>query len=558
MGIAAIMSGAGSGINDARMARVAEETALRDHQIKLAQLRATVDDNTQKARAAAIKDEKDRLTNTVNDLAARSSEAFELLAKSADGEMLADPANVISRGRETISRLVALKNQELGPGALSDDEFQQLFLGKVKKYVATPEQAGAAAGRQAGGAAVGEAQTKVTVGAGNPALARALNVQTPSQKGADEGAQAVATAQTKVGAGAQDPNLARALNVQTPEQKAGDVVTQAQTVAGAAGPEVDTTAALRGMGVLPAKQLVNLQSPDGKGGIMTLDENDPLVEKLTARGWTKAAEGGQTINVNTAPPYSILDQEAAKRLAERDATRLKTEVDDPAQSARQTKIDIAQMRSASGGFETGAFGEFRASVSRIAKLFGLDPEEIGFGLGNPVSADMISTAQNRMVIEVQTRMKGATSDRDINFAKNSVPGLLLTPDGNVLLMEVMDRVADRSMQRQMFFENFLDQHDGALRPGKGEKSAWVQWAEYEQANPIIDDDLQKRVEAASSRSSGIVSSGKFNVPETWPGARSEEWRKVDKGKLVMETWDRNTGVITLRDQTGGKWSFRAN
>lgn len=140
MGMAAILSGAGSGINEARMARVAEETALRDHQIKIAQLRATVDDNTQKARAAAIKDAKDRLTNQVGDLGARVSEAFELLAKAAPGSMPTDPVNVMTKAREAISRMVELQNQQLGPGALSDQEFQDLFAGKVKSSFQTLEQ----------------------------------------------------------------------------------------------------------------------------------------------------------------------------------------------------------------------------------------------------------------------------------------------------------------------------------------------------------------------------------------------------------------------------------
>lgn len=522
-----------SGLGKALPSAVANRQQIEVAREELAQKRADAAAQQYETRRRnlqdLLKDTKVEIDNYMEDLATKTG--LHLQERMDMGEDPTALEAIAEAAADEFVGMVAAYNEAFGFRALSEETYRKRFAAKVAAPVAQ-----AVKQRRA------EQQGRLQ---GIEALARAPFV------GAAAGEEAVAAVPGRVAAAqAEAPELGRAAGQRQ--------VAQAQVIAGAGGPETDVTAALRGVGALPQKQLVTLVSPDGTNK-MTLDENDPLISRLTARNWT-LADTGQTININTAPPYSILDQESAKRLAERDATLLKTNVDEPAIAARRTKIDIAQMRSGLGGFETGAFGEFRAGLARLLSLVGVPTEQIPL-LGNAVAADVIGTAQNRMVLEVQSRMKGATSDRDIKFAKDSVPGLLLTAEGNAIILEVLDRSADRDLQRQLFFETFLDTHDGRLRPS-GEKNAFLQWAEFENANPIIDDDLQARIEAATARAGiGLLNNkGQFDVPQTLPDwaspADQEKWRRVDKTKLRLKTWDRATGTVEYIDQNGDTWTFR--
>lgn len=198
------------------------------------------------------------------------------------------------------------------------------------------------------------------------------------------------------------------------------------------------------------------------------------------------------------PVISITNQgesAMAAELGKRDAERV-TKLEDDAQIAFRTKAEVARMQAAteSGRFTTGVFSDFRLFLSRFASFVGATDETMEL-LGDAATADTLDAASNRLGVEAAQKL-GRITNMSLQFVRDSLPNLTRTPEGNIILMEVMDRTADRQIQLASLAEDFLQRY-GTLRP-KENRTFFQAVRDLEENDPVITDELRQRIIKGSS------------------------------------------------------------
>jgi hypothetical protein len=154
----------------------------------------------------------------------------------------------------------------------------------------------------------------------------------------------------------------------------------------------------------------------------------------------------------------------AKATAEADVKRIASQVG-AATQATKDKVEIARMRAAldAGDFKTGAFAQQRQFVARLANFLGLDEDNpVLEEIGNARTSDTLDAAVNKMAINEAANL-GRITNMSLGFVKDSLPSLTRTPEGNRILIDVMDRSADRQILLGKVAEEY-QRNFGSLNP----------------------------------------------------------------------------------------------
>lgn len=112
-------------------------------------------------------------------------------------------------------------------------------------------------------------------------------------------------------------------------------------------------------------------------------------------------------------------------------------------------------------FITGFGAETRLQAAQAAKLFGMDTSKIPL-LGDPKVGEEMEAATSALAVDAAADLSRATNIQ-VGFARDAFPKLTRTPEGNLLLAQVVDRTAAR---QQMLFDygKNLKQSYGFLNP----------------------------------------------------------------------------------------------
>jgi len=200
------------------------------------------------------------------------------------------------------------------------------------------------------------------------------------------------------------------------------------------------------------------------------------------------------------PPIISITNESetalAKELGKRDAQRV-AELEDNAQTAQRTIVEVQRMQAAteSGRFTTGVFSDVRVFLSRLANFMGATDETLVL-LGDAATADTLDAATNRLAVEEAQKL-GRITNLSLQFIRDSLPNLIRTPEGNIILMEVMLRTSDREIKLASLAEEFL-QREGTLRPKEG-RSYFQAVRDLEEEDPVITEELRRKIIEGSKR-----------------------------------------------------------
>lgn len=207
--------------------------------------------------------------------------------------------------------------------------------------------------------------------------------------------------------------------------------------------------------------------------------------------------GGPVVNINQTQESSF-----AKQFGQ-DEAKLVTDLRQSSLTARQTKTSLKQMRSAleGGQFVTGAASGIRKTAATFAALIGIPGEQISPLIGSAASAETIDQAFNALAIQLSKEGEGRMTNLFLRNIADSLPNLARTPEGNKIIVDIMDRVADRQIEMAQLAEKFSREKKG-LTPEKG-PSFFDALDKLEENKPVIDDALAKRITEASNAGSGI-------------------------------------------------------
>ena len=184
-----------------------------------------------------------------------------------------------------------------------------------------------------------------------------------------------------------------------------------------------------------------------------------------------------------------------KRLGEKDADRVDS-LETQAALAQENLTDITRLRAAtkSGKFTTGLFANTRQIIARFAALLEIPGGEISKLIGDAATADTLDSASARLAIQT-VQQGGRITNLFITTIKDSLPSLTRTPEGNLILIDVMERLEERKIEMAALAESFVQEHE-TLRP-KGVPTYFDAIRKLEKDDPVITPEILNRIKSAS-------------------------------------------------------------
>ena len=101
--------------------------------------------------------------------------------------------------------------------------------------------------------------------------------------------------------------------------------------------------------------------------------------------------------------------------------------------------------------------------------------------GSPGARAQMKSGGLDVALQQVAKTKGAISNAEMNLFMSASPGLQNTPQGNAVLIEMIDAIADRQVMRATEMENWYAQN----KTLNGFEAAWNQ---YISQNPLIVDN----------------------------------------------------------------------
>lgn len=235
------------------------------------------------------------------------------------------------------------------------------------------------------------------------------------------------------------------------------------------------------------------------------------------------------------------EEEFAKQLGKMDAETL-TGIETTAQNAYNTLGEVARMNAAieSGRFTTGVFADARHFIGRVADFLEIDTEDFGKLVGDAATADTLDAAAARLGVEAAQKL-GRITNMSLQFIIDSLPSLTRTPEGNKILLETMERVANREIQVATLADQYVTEYN-SLRP-PGTKSYFQAVRDLEESDPVISAQLRQRIidgsRAAPKSFRDVLGNltGQEEPPEGFEAPPGAEFVRMQDGKPVVRGSD---------------------
>lgn len=162
-------------------------------------------------------------------------------------------------------------------------------------------------------------------------------------------------------------------------------------------------------------------------------------------------------------------------------------------------------RALDTGVRTGTAAEVELGLRKVAQVFGIgDAEKIAGG-------ELVQAITNKLALQVRAPggeaggMPGAMSDADREFLRQTVPGLLRTPQGNRHVLAIMRAAAARHEQIFDMAVDYAEANDGQLGPAFDR-----QVREFVKANPLsasVEAILNKPAPVKTETLPGVPTGG---------------------------------------------------
>ena len=159
----------------------------------------------------------------------------------------------------------------------------------------------------------------------------------------------------------------------------------------------------------------------------------------------------------------------------------------------QTTLDTLTILANTSDEElkTGAFGEFRTSLTQIGKEFGLDLD-----FQNVPLAELLRTVGGKVAIDSLQQFKGAISNRELDFVRSINPGLSMSKDGIKLQLALLGRTNDINKRYYTEVVAPFVKANGGLRGTLDGKTFAELQAIFHKNNPVVTPEFENQIAAA--------------------------------------------------------------
>ena len=158
----------------------------------------------------------------------------------------------------------------------------------------------------------------------------------------------------------------------------------------------------------------------------------------------------------------------------------------------QTTLDTLNILANTSDEElkTGAFGEFRTSLTQIGKEFGLDLD-----FQNVPLAELLRTVGGKVAIDSLQQFKGAISNRELDFVRSINPGLSMSKDGIKLQLALLGRTNEINKKYYTEVVAPFVKANGGLRGTLDGKTFAELQAIFHKNNPVVTPELENQIAA---------------------------------------------------------------
>ena len=213
-----------------------------------------------------------------------------------------------------------------------------------------------------------------------------------------------------------------------------------------------------------------------------LEEGSAEYNQVRGELLKKAIEGkGGTTLINNlgdkADVVSLTNQYASEK-------KTTEQLDKDAESARKTKEAIAPTlallepvrQGKKPAFSTGAGGPTRLFLGQVANTFdsiygtNLSPTVQKYVGGDPTAAEAMDASMAQLKTAAAESLSRATN-LQITVLTDAFPSLSKTPEGNLILADLLNRSADRTLKVDAYNQKLLETYAGTNNPATKPKEA---------------------------------------------------------------------------------------
>lgn len=170
-----------------------------------------------------------------------------------------------------------------------------------------------------------------------------------------------------------------------------------------------------------------------------------------------------------------------------------------ADAARNQLVSTQQLRqlvgewNSSGGSQ-GQLAPLQAKITSYAQAVGIDPKSLGLpadaGPSQAIDAIMKKMALGNIGSNSGGLPANNFSEADRDFIVDIQPSLKDTPAGMQAKLSMVEKMAQRSVQKETMFNQMDEQ-------GKSYSDFRRAWAKYTEQNPLLSDDEKKQIRSIS-------------------------------------------------------------
>ena len=144
---------------------------------------------------------------------------------------------------------------------------------------------------------------------------------------------------------------------------------------------------------------------------------------------------------------------------------------------------------------TGALAEFNLEATKLLNKLGFDSTINE----NVAASEAIKVIGGNFVLQGLQSFVGAISDGERKFIESISPGLSLTRDGNLLLLALQKRGANRNLDIEALRDTFYDDVKSLSGKNKDGKTFNQVLGDFYEENPFMDDDFRTELKEISSK-----------------------------------------------------------
>jgi len=214
---------------------------------------------------------------------------------------------------------------------------------------------------------------------------------------------------------------------------------------------------------------------------------------------------GSGVTVNNqmgTDPRNVGAVETEKARSKKDITFEET-ITNRARIATETQVSTAQILNVleAGSVTTGTAADFRVGIGKMFALFGVDLSGIDL-IGNPAAAEILDRGEAALTLNILDGLKaGRSSQQLIRVAQQVVPGLALTPEGNIFVARILNKIADRDIMIAEMRDEFLADPLNERRLSPFNRPSFdSKITQLAKTEPILDAEFLEEMKTVVARS----------------------------------------------------------